>query len=77
MAGVKERSRKREKAQAQEKRSAKRIGELERELLIPGSWPPSNPKAAQARWYLVQELARLKGVKIKEIKKWLEATYPS
>ena len=54
-----------------------RIRDLERELLRPRSWPPQNPKAATARFLLVKELARLKNVKIKEIKRWLEENYAS
>lgn len=72
MAGVKARARQR----GISKRGAKRIQELERKLLAPGTWPPSNPKAATARWQLVVELANLKGVPVKVIKKWLEENYP-
>jgi hypothetical protein len=73
MAGVKARARARGKLKGQQKR----IAQIERELLLPGTWPPSNPKLATARWHLVQELARLRGVKVKEIKAWLEEHYPS
>lgn len=59
------------------KRAAKRVQVLERELLTPGSWPPSNPKLATARWLKVQELAHLKGVSVGTIKNWLEENYPS
>ena len=36
------------------------------------SWPTGNPKAVQARWQLVCELARLEDVPVKEIKQRLK-----
>lgn len=36
------------------------------------SYPTGNPKAAQARWELVCELARLEDVPVKEIKRRLK-----
>ncbi|MDB4278605.1 hypothetical protein N9917_03255 [Deltaproteobacteria bacterium] len=71
MAGVKARIQARGKSTGQQKR----IAQIERELLRPGSWPTGNPKAATARWQLVSELAHLRGVKVKVIKTWLEKTY--
>lgn len=59
------------------KAAARRIGELERELLRPGSWPPSNPKAATARWHLICELARLRDEKVKVTKQWVADNYPA
>jgi hypothetical protein len=71
MAGVKARIKARGVTSGQQKR----ITQIEQELLRPGSWPPSNPKLAEARWHLVSELAHLRGVKVKVIKTWLEETY--
>ena len=71
MAGVKARIKARGKSKGQQKR----IAQIEQELLRPGSWPPSNPKIATARWQLVSELAHLRGVGVKVIKEWLVKTY--
>lgn len=48
----------------------KRIRQIEQQLRT--GWPVSNPKAAQARWLLIKELAQLKDVPVKDIKRALK-----
>ena len=48
----------------------KRIAALKKELSV--GWPPSNPKAATARWHLVQEFAGLTGQRVQDVKKKLK-----
>jgi len=54
-----------------EKKTLKRIRELEKELQT--GWPPSNPKAATARWQTLRELAHLLGMRPQDLKKQLQA----
>tara|TARA_R110000824_G_scaffold95253_3_gene229131 strand:+ start:2598 stop:2798 length:201 start_codon:yes stop_codon:yes gene_type:complete len=53
------------------KRTEKRLKELRRQLAT--GWPPSNPKAATARWELVREYAYLTDQKVQVVKKMLSA----
>jgi len=52
------------------KTHAKRI--LQIEALLKKGWPPQNPDIAYDRWLLIKELAHLKDIPVKEIKKALK-----
>lgn len=48
----------------------KRVAALKKKLSR--GWPPSNPKAATARWHLVKEFAELTGQRVQDVIKKLE-----
>ena len=53
------------------KTGLKRIAELER-YLQNDPWPSGNPKRAQARWVVVQELAQMRGMRVQDLIKQLK-----